>query len=59
MGTNKQTGAAPDQQQPGEVERDNDALRPDESSGGERESTAQEHAKEQGAGRGSSSENGG
>ncbi|MFW3896819.1 hypothetical protein [Pseudomonas bharatica] len=45
MANSKHTGAAPDQQMPGEVERDNDARRPDEPGHGKRDSTAQEHAK--------------
>lgn len=47
MGNSKHEGAAPDQQMPGEVERDNDAQRPDEPGPGKRDSTAQEHAKQQ------------
>ncbi|MHA6194600.1 hypothetical protein ACX3YG_09555 [Pseudomonas wadenswilerensis] len=50
MPANKHTGAAPDQHQPGEVERDNDARRPDRPGAGSRDSTAQEHAKQQGHG---------
>lgn len=55
MTTNKHPGAAPDQQMPGEVERDNDAQRPDEPDGGKRDSTAQEHAKDESGGQGKSS----
>lgn len=47
MNSRKQQGAAPSQQMPGEVERDNDAQRPDEPGHGKRDSTAQEHAKKQ------------
>lgn len=55
MTSNKQPGAAPDQQMPGEVERDNDAQRPDEPGRGKRDSSAQEHAKREGGQPGKSS----
>lgn len=52
MPSSKHPGAAPDQHMPGEVERDNDAHRPDQPGQGKRDSTAQEHAKRQGGGQG-------
>ena len=45
---NKDTGSTPSQRKPGEVERDNDALRPDPKAPDDQKTTAQRTAKNQG-----------
>lgn len=45
---NKDTGSTPSQRTQGEVERDNDALRPDPQAPDDQQTTAQRTAKEQG-----------
>lgn len=45
---NKDTGSTPSQRTPGEVERDNDALRPDPKAPDDQKTTAQRTAKNQG-----------
>jgi hypothetical protein len=44
----KDTGSTPSQRKQGEVERDNDALRPDPQAPGDQKTTAQRTAREQG-----------
>lgn len=44
----KNTGSTPSQRSPGEVERDNDALRPDPQATDEKKTTAQRTAKKEG-----------